>query len=66
MRYRKGDTVRACREIDGMDVPTVPKGAEGIVNATTIFGKPKRVSFTVQTTWGEKRFAVEVYRGDVE
>ncbi|SLI42611.1 Uncharacterised protein [Mycobacteroides abscessus subsp. bolletii] len=49
-----------------MDVPTVPKGAKGIVNATTIFGKPKRVAFTVQTTWGEKRFVVEVYRDDVE
>jgi hypothetical protein len=66
MRYRKGESIVARRQIDGMNVPEVPAGTVGTVEATTLFGKPKRVFFALATGWGEKRFTVEVHRGDVQ
>ena len=66
MRYRKGDLVAASREIDGMNVPVVPRGTRGRVLKTTVFGRPKRVFFAVSDGWGLKRFHVDVCRGDVE
>jgi len=62
MRYRKGESIIAQRQIDGMNVPEVPAGT---VEATTLFGKPKRVFFALATGWGEKRFTVDVHRSDV-
>lgn len=50
----------------GIDVPILQKGTKGIGNATAIFGNPKRVFFTIQTAWGDKRFTVAVYPGEVE
>lgn len=47
LRYRKGDLVAASREIDGMNVPVVPRGTRGRVLKTTLFGRPKRVFFAV-------------------
>ncbi len=64
--FRVGDTVAACRRLEGIDVPVVPAGTIGTVAATTVFGNPKRVHFTVADTWGTKRFRVRVRRGDVE
>jgi hypothetical protein len=49
-----------------MNVPEVPAGAVGTVKTTTILGKPKKVFFALATGWGEKRFTVEVRRGDVQ
>lgn len=66
LRYRKGDPVAASRQIDGMNVPAVPRGTRGTVLTTTVFGRPKRVFFSVSDGWGLKRFHVEVRRGDVE
>ncbi|MEH3128524.1 MAG: hypothetical protein PGN27_01020 [Mycolicibacterium neoaurum] len=66
MSWQTGDTVTASREIDEMDVQTVPEGAVGTVAETTVFGKPKVVCFTVPTVWGNKRACVHVHRGDVE
>jgi hypothetical protein len=43
----------------------VPEGTEGTVEKTTVFGRPKRVCFTVRTIWGKKRACVNVHRGDV-
>ena len=54
------------REIDEMDVQTVPEGAAGTVEETTLFGQPKVVCFDVPTVWGPKRACVHVRRGDVE
>jgi hypothetical protein len=36
------------------------------VQATTMFGKPKRVLFAVSDGWGVKHFQVDVHRGDVQ
>lgn len=66
MRYRKGESIIARRQIDGMNVPEVPAGTVGTVKTTTILGKPKTVFFALATGWGEKRFTVEVRRGDVQ
>lgn len=66
MSWHTGDTVTASREIDHMDVQTVPEGAVGTVEETTVFGQPKVVCFTVPTVWGTKRACVQVHRGDVE
>lgn len=66
MACRKGDSVTARRQIEGIDVPLVPAGATGTVVKTTLFGRPKRVHFVVSDGWGDKSFQVEVYRGDVE
>ncbi|MDH6199157.1 hypothetical protein M2272_005825 [Mycobacterium frederiksbergense] len=66
MACRKGDSVTACRQIEGVDVPLVPAGAMGTVVKTTLFGRPKRVHFRVSDVWGVKSFQVEVGRGDVE
>ena len=66
MRYRKGESIIARRQIDGMNVPEVPAGTVGTVEAATLLGKPKRVFFALATGWGEKRFTVEVHRGDVQ
>jgi hypothetical protein len=66
MRCRKGDSVTALRQIQGIDVPLVPAGSHGTVKATTLFGKPKRVFFAASDGWGLKRFHVDVRRGDVE
>jgi hypothetical protein len=44
----------------------VPAGTVGTVKATTVLGKPKTVFFALTTGWGEKRFTVNVRRGDVE
>lgn len=63
--FRAGDVVAARRRLEGVDVPVVPAGAVGTVAATTLFGTPKRVHFTVADTWGTKRFHVRVRRGDV-
>jgi len=49
-----------------MNVPEVPAGTVGTVKATTVLGKPKTVFFALTTGWGEKRFTVDVRRGDVE
>ncbi|MBE1548619.1 hypothetical protein GGC64_002643 [Mycobacterium sp. OAS707] len=49
-----------------MNVPEVPAGTVGTVEATTVLGKPKTVFFALATGWGEKRFTVNVRRGDVE
>ncbi|KRD20498.1 hypothetical protein ASE48_01430 [Mycobacterium sp. Root265] len=57
--------VTARREIDEMDVQTVPEGAAGTVEETTMFGQPKVVCFDVPTVWGPKRACVHVHRGDV-
>ena len=65
MRFHRGDGVVACRQIDGMDVPLVPAGSAGTVVTTTMFGKPKRVSFAVSDGWGLKRFHVDVRPRDV-
>jgi len=66
MRCRKGDTVTARRQIEGMDVPLVPVGCHGTVLTTTTLGRPKKVYFTVSDGWGLKRFHVNVRPGDVE
>jgi hypothetical protein len=66
IRYRKGDSIVARRQIEGMNVPEVPAGSVGTVKSTTILGKPKTVFFSLATGWGEKRFTVDVRRGDVE
>jgi hypothetical protein len=66
IRYRKGDSIVARRQIDGMNVPEVPAGSVGTVKTTTMLGKPKTVFFALATGWGEKRFTVAVQRGDVE
>ena len=65
MRCRRGDVVIARRQIDGIDVPLVPEGCRGTVVRTTVFGKPKRVSFAVSDGWGLKRFHVDVHPRDV-
>lgn len=65
MTWQPGDTVTANREIDEMDVQTVPEGAIGTVEQISVFGKPKVVCFTVPTVWGTKRACVHVHRGDV-
>jgi hypothetical protein len=65
MSWHRGDVVTACRQIEDMDVPAVPEGTEGTVESTTVFGRPKRVCFTVRTIWGKKRACVNVHRGDV-
>ncbi|MHA3021550.1 hypothetical protein ACXPWS_14970 [Mycobacterium sp. BMJ-28] len=65
MACRKGDSVTARRQIEGIDVPLVPAGSTGTVVATTVFGRPKRVQFVVADGWGDKHFQVEVGRGDV-
>jgi hypothetical protein len=49
-----------------MNVPEVPVGTVGRVESTTVLGKPKKVFFSLSTGWGEKRFTVDVRRGDVE
>jgi hypothetical protein len=49
-----------------MNVPEVPAGTVGRVESTTVLGKPKKVFFSLSTGWGEKRFTVDVRRGDVE
>jgi len=66
MRCHKGDVVKARRRIEGMDVPVVPAGTTGTVTATTVLGRPKRVSFVVSDGFGLKRFRVYVRSGDVE
>jgi hypothetical protein len=66
IRYRKGDSIIARRQIEGMNVPEVPAGTVGTVKTTTILGKPKTVFFALATGWGEKRFTVAVRRGDVQ
>jgi hypothetical protein len=66
IRYRKGDSIIARRQIEGMNVPEVPVGTVGRVESTTVLGKPKKVFFSLSTGWGEKRFTVDVRRGDVE
>ena len=38
MSWQTGDFVTASREIDEMDVQTVPEGAVGTVAETTVFG----------------------------
>jgi hypothetical protein len=48
-----------------MNVPEVPAGTVGTVKSTTLLGKPKTVFFALATGWGEKRFTVDVRRGDV-
>lgn len=65
MAWHSGDVVTARREIDEMDVQTVPEGAAGTVEETTVFGRPKVVCFDVPTVWGPKRACVHVSRGDV-
>ena len=65
MWCRRGDMVVARRDIDGMDVPRVPAGSRGTVIVATMFGSPKRVSFTISDGWGLKEFSVKVCRGDV-
>lgn len=65
-RCRIGETVIACRQLVGMDVPVVPVGSSGTVVAATLLGRPKRVLFTVNDGWGTKRFELCVRRGDVE
>lgn len=64
--YRKGQTVTAQRDIDGMNRPHVPKGSLGTIVATTLIGRPKGVQFALLTEWGPKQFRVEVRRGDVK
>jgi hypothetical protein len=49
-----------------MNRPEVPVGTIGTVESTTVLGKPKKVFFALSTGWGEKRFTVDVRRGDVE
>jgi hypothetical protein len=66
MRCRKGDAVTARRKIEGIDVPLVHPAARGTVEATTIFGRPKKVSFALSDGWGVKKFHVDVTRRDVE
>jgi hypothetical protein len=66
MRCRKGDEVAARRQIEGMNVPLVPAGSRGTVQATTMLGRPKTVSFAVFDGWGLKQFHVDVRRGDVD
>jgi hypothetical protein len=66
MRYRRGERVVARREFQGMNRPTVPKGAEGeIVSTTTMTGQPKTVRFSLMTEWGPKTFTTYVTNGDV-
>jgi hypothetical protein len=65
MRYHEGDRVTAQREIEGIDVPPVAPGTVGTVVATTVFGRPKKVFFAIQTGWGPKRFNVNVGPQDV-
>jgi len=65
MTWHNGDAVTARREIDEMDIQTVPEGAEGTVEQITVFGRPKVVCFDVPTVWGNKRACVHVHRGDV-
>ncbi len=65
MNCRKGDAVIARRRIDGMNVPVVPAGSHGIVVATTLLGRPKRVEFIVDDGWGTKQFAVDVISADI-
>ena len=64
-RVHKDDLVSARRVIQGMDVPQVPKGAKGTVEATTVFGRPKSVCFAVSDVWGPKRVCVNVGRNDI-
>jgi hypothetical protein len=66
IRYRKGDSIIARRQIEGMNRPEVPVGTVGTVKSTTVLGKPKTVFFSLTTGWGPKRFTVDVRRGDVE
>jgi hypothetical protein len=66
IRYRKGDSIVARRQIAGMNVPEVPVGSVGTVKSTTVLGKPKTVFFALATGWGPKRFTVDVRPGDVE
>ena len=66
IRYRKGDSIIARRQIEGMNVPNVPVGSVGTVKSTTVLGKPKTVFFALATGWGPKRFTVDVRPGDVE
>ena len=66
MRWRRGDAVTARRPIEGIDVPLVPAGSRGWVSATTLFGRPKQVSFVVADGWGLKEFRIDVGPGDVE
>jgi hypothetical protein len=49
-----------------MNRPDVPAGTVGTVKSTTVLGKPKTVFFALATGWGEKKFTVDVRRGDVE
>lgn len=66
IRYRKGDSIIARRQIEGMNRPEVPAGTVGTVKSTTVLGKPKTVFFALTTGWGPKRFTVDVRPGDVE
>ena len=66
MTWHTGDPVTASRDLEDMDVPTVPEGTAGTVEETTLFGQPKVVCFDVPTVWGTKRACVHVHRGDVE
>jgi hypothetical protein len=66
VRYRRGDQVIACREVQPMNRPTVPEGAKGeVVNTTWLTGRPKTVLFHLMTEWGPKTFTTYVRKGDV-
>lgn len=65
MNCRKGDAVTARRRIDGMNVPVVPAGSHGVVVATTLLGRPKRVEFIVDDGWGTKQFQFDVAPDDI-
>jgi hypothetical protein len=66
MGYHKGDQVTASKIIFGMNVPPVPAGTSGTVVQTTLLGRPKKVSFDLETGWGESPVKVEVDPGDVD
>lgn len=66
MRVHKNDVVSARRTIQNMDRPRVLKGTKGTVVETTVFGRPKRVCFSVSDVWGPKHVRVTVGRHDVD
>ena len=65
-RYKRGDTVTACSDIDGINVPDVPVGSVGTVVATTFLGRPKTIHFALETAFGPKQFDVGVHRRKVD
>jgi hypothetical protein len=62
---RKGNRVRAAKDLVEFDSAFVPAGTEGTVVATTVLGSPMRVRFEIDTMVGAKHVTMAVQRGDI-